>query len=67
MSNAHRQPPRGPGSGRMAAMNPRPKLDKQTAMRLLRVVFKPNIVPFIFVVICIAISAFANVQGSLFL
>ncbi|MBQ7038243.1 MAG: ABC transporter ATP-binding protein [Clostridia bacterium] len=58
--------PRGPG-GRMAAMGPRPKLDKAAAIRLLKVVFLPNIVPFIFVVLCIAVSAFANVQGSLFL
>ena len=68
MSAPMKQPPmpRGPGS-RAAAMGPRPKLDKSAAARLLKVVFLPNIVPFVVVVICIAISAIANVQGSLFL
>ena len=69
MSAPVKQPPmpRGPGNRHMAGMGPRPQLDKQTAARLLRVVFLPNLVPFIFVVICIFISAYANVQGSLFL
>ncbi len=68
MSNATRQPPmpRGPGN-RGPMMGPRPKLDKGAAVRLLKVVFLPNLVPFIFVILCIGISAFANVQGSLFL
>ncbi len=67
MSNATRQPPMPRGPGNRGPMGPRPKLDKGAAVRLLKVVFVPNLVPFIFVVLCIAISAIANVQGSLFL
>ncbi len=74
MSAPVKQPPmmRGPGpghgpGGRMAAMGPRPQIDKRAVGRLLKVVFLPNWLPFLAVVICIAISAIANVQGSLFL
>ncbi len=67
MSAPVKQPPMPRGPGNRGPMGPRPKLDKGAAVRLLKVVFLPNIVPFIFVVICIAISAIANVQGSLFL
>ncbi len=62
------QPPmRGPGGRNMAALGPRPKVDKRAVVRLLKVVFLPNILPFLAVVACIAVSAVANVRGSLFL
>ena len=68
MSAPNRMPPmRGPGGRAMMAGMPRPKPDKGVMVRLLKVVFRPNLLPFSFVVVCIAISAFANVQGSLFL
>lgn len=60
-------PPRHGPAGRMASMGPRPKMDKATAARLLKMVFVPNWFAFLIVFICIGISAFANVRGSLFL
>ncbi|MBO5928953.1 MAG: ABC transporter ATP-binding protein, partial [Clostridia bacterium] len=42
-------------------------MDKATASRLLKLVFVPNWFGFLVVFVCIGISAFANVRGSLFL
>ncbi len=68
MTPSKNNPPRphGPGA-RMANMGPRPKMDKATAARLLKLVFVPNWFAFLIVFVCIGVSTFANVQGSLFL
>lgn len=67
MTPMGKPPVGGRGPGKMEAMGPRPKMDKATALRLLKLVFLPNLIPFILVFCCIALSAFANVRGSLFL
>ena len=52
--------------GRGMPQGPRPKLDKAVVKRLLKTVFLPYLVPFLFVIVCIVVSAVANVRGSLF-
>ncbi len=60
MANNMQRPPKGV---RMPGM----KLDKSAAMRLIRYIGKNYALHFIAVIICIVISAFCTVQGTLFL
>lgn len=56
---------RGPGGRR--GMGQKPKDAKKTLIRLLSYIFKFYSIQFVIVVICIFVSAFASVQGTLFL
>ena len=67
MSAPNRQPPMLRGHGRGMPMGPRQPIDKAVIFRFFKVVFLPNLLPFLLVLACIVISTFANVRGSLFL
>ena len=60
MGNGHRGGPR-------AQRVPGQKLDKGTLLKLIRLVFRPNIGRFMLVLVCIIVSSVATVASSLFM